>query len=152
MLAHQKNRGQLREYELLQEALGLSGAEMERLVGEHSMLNSLSTALNGTIRLILENPRTYAYGKCQPFCTNNQLVAFQMMTGALTANPVFVNVNLKSSLRDLNNSLPADVEYSRFCPDAFACPLDENTLNFFTGGYLGNFSTMGEVYANLGEL
>lgn len=124
LLTHQKNSHDLREWELVREALGLSSAQLDRLVGEHSMLNTLSTALNGTIRLILENPRTYAYGKCQPFCSNNQLVAFQLLTGALTNSPVFVNVNLKSSLKGLNASIPDEVEFNTFCPDAFSCPLD----------------------------
>jgi hypothetical protein len=70
MLAHQKNRKEAREYELIQEAVGISAAQLDRLVGEHSMMNALSTALNGTIKLILTNSRTYAYRKCEPICTN----------------------------------------------------------------------------------
>jgi hypothetical protein len=88
------------------------------------MLNTLSGALNGTIRLILENARTYAYLKCVPYCSNAQLVAFELVTGSLTSSPVFLNVNLKSSLKDLNATLPADIEFNKFCPDPFACPLD----------------------------
>lgn len=116
------------------------------------MLNTVSAALNGTIRLILENARTYAFGKCVPFCSNDQLVAFELLTGALTANPVFVNVNLKSSLRDLNATLPADVEFNKYCPDPFECPLDDNILEFFNSGHLGNFTTMAKVYANIDNL
>ncbi len=109
LLAHQKNRKDLKEYELIQEAVGISAAELDRLVGEHSMMNTLSTALNGTIKLILENPRGYSFKKCVPFCSDKQLVAFELLTGALTAKPVFLNVNMRSSLKDLNATLPDDI-------------------------------------------
>jgi hypothetical protein len=75
-LCNQKDRKNLREYEMIQEELGLSSEVLDRLVGEHSMLSTLSTALNGTIKLIVENPKTIFYKDCVPFCTNDQLVAF----------------------------------------------------------------------------
>lgn len=73
------------------------------------MLNTLSLALNGTIKLILENFKTYSFKKCVPFCNDAQLTAFELLTGALTSKPVFVNVNMKSSLKDLNATLPDDI-------------------------------------------
>lgn len=74
------------------------------------MLNTLSLALNGTIKLILENSKTYHYLKCVPFCSDAQLTAFELLTGGLTSKPVFVNVNMMTSLKGLNATLPADIE------------------------------------------
>lgn len=107
-LAHLKNRKDYKEYEMIQEYLGISEEIMERLIGGHSMLNILSTTMNGTIKLIIQNQKPsssafpyqpYGYKKCVPFCSNDQLVAFQLLTGNLTKFPIFVNVNLNSQLK-----------------------------------------------------
>lgn len=38
---------------MIMDYLGISEETMERLIGDHSVLNSLSTAMNGTIKLIV---------------------------------------------------------------------------------------------------
>jgi hypothetical protein len=83
------------------------------------MLNTLSLALNGTIKLILENSKTYYFKKCVPFCSDAQLTAFELLSGGLTSKPVFVNVNMMSSLKDLNATLPDDIEVLTAVPEIF---------------------------------
>ena len=70
MLAHRADFHNAPEYEAIRDGLALDAAILERLVGPHSMLSTLSTALNGTIKLILENPKAINYKNCDPFCSD----------------------------------------------------------------------------------
>ena len=108
-LSHRADFHNLPEYEAMRDGLALDAVTLERLVGPHSMLSTLSTALNGTIKLILENPKAMNYKNCDPICKNEQLVAFQLLTGGLTNSPAFVNVNLHETMRDLNSTLLDDI-------------------------------------------
>lgn len=53
MLCNQKNYAELPEFQLILESTGLSKESMDRLLGPKSMMATLTSALNGTIKLIL---------------------------------------------------------------------------------------------------
>lgn len=145
-LAHRADFHDMAEYEAIREGLALDPVTLERLVGPHSMLSTLSTALNGTIKLILENPKAMNYKNCDPFCKDEQLIGFQLLTGGLTNSAAFVNVNLQETMRDVNSTLLNDIEFNIFCPE---CMPDDNYLDFFAQKILGNFTTMSKVFQNI---
>lgn len=105
-LCHSKERVYMPDYELLQEAIGLTAQQLEWLVGDQSIMRALSKALNGTIKYKIES-NTYLYKACNPFCNDSHLISIQLSTGLLTSTPLFASVNLNKLVHELNTSLPS---------------------------------------------
>ena len=98
------------------------------------------SALNGTIATKAMQAKSFGY-KCDGFCTNEELAAFQISSAFLTKDPLFASLGLNMKTRDLNTTFFANIEYSTFCdanPD-ITCMPDSTKAAFFTQHHLGNF-------------
>lgn len=90
------------------------------------------------------------YEDCSPFCSDDQLIAIQLVTGSLTGSPLMGSQSLHSLLNDLNSSYPLAPEYGPFCksrPD-LTCIDDKNAIIVLAGKLLNNFTLMSRVMAN----
>ena len=65
-------------------------------------------ALNGTIKGKVE-ANVLGYSACDPFCSDDQLIAIQLSTGYLTNTNLMGKINLNGFFNDLNTSYPYPV-------------------------------------------
>ena len=73
--------------------LQLTSQEISKLVFEKSTLYNMISALNGTIVTKAMQSKYFGY-KCDGFCTNEELAAFQISSAFLTKDPLFASLGL----------------------------------------------------------
>lgn len=62
-------------------------------MGKRSTLRQLSLALNGTIKNKVEG-KAMGYEGCDPFCSEDQLVSIQLVTGLLSNSALMGSLSL----------------------------------------------------------
>jgi hypothetical protein len=104
------------EYEDLLTELNLKEKQVVSLAFERSTLYNSIAALNGTIKFkVAATPIRYS-GYCQDFCTDEQLASMQIAASFLTGtDPIFPNLALNTTIRQLNGTFDIDLEYPVFC-------------------------------------
>jgi len=116
------------------------------LVDEKSIIYKLSQALNATIKNKVE-ANGLGYSDCDPFCSDEQLVAIQLSTGYLTSANLMGRINLNGFFNDLNTSYSFPVEYSKFCMDNpdYTCVNKQNSISTFLQPFLKNHTFIAKL-------
>lgn len=120
------------------------------LVGKKSTLRQLSLALNGTIKNKVEG-KELGYSECDPVCTEDQLVAIQLVTGWLSKAPLMGSLSLNKLTHQMNSSYPRPVEYLEFCSGRadLRCIDPANAVATFAKMTYNNFTEMVKIVANM---
>ena len=95
-------------YEALIADLGLDSDQISKLLFEKSFIYDMISALNGTIMAKLMQSQSYFY-KCQDYCKNEELAAFQISSSFLTKDPPFASLGFGLSTEEFNTTLLGDI-------------------------------------------
>ena len=74
----------------------------------------------------------------------------QLANGFLTRDPIFSSLSLDSSIKEINSTIPFDIEYDIFCNEhPYLKKIPRATLAyFFTNHYFSDFEKMDLIWNN----
>ena len=139
-------------YETVREVFDLSDSIMQRLVGNRSVLNRLSQALNGTMKSLAES-KTINFQCDEKQCSEEQLISLQLWNAFLTNMAPMYSVNLRLKTNQFNTSIPDALELKTFCgtDPELQCPDKKVAVGLFARQAFRNYTTLKEIWRNLDD-